>query len=273
MFDDLQKNPKNQQGDDLNKTQISVQPDPADVPNQIEKIAEGQGPETQAVLTQEQPADRGPGMPEDIFAESEPSMAGEAPKPDILQPKEPPTREEQAMVMAKEEEQIKKINLKKMIILVGVALALIVIGAGGYFGYSYFLNSDGSGLGTEPIIIDELEDITPELVQPVVETAPAIVEPTQKPTPTPVPVPPKPKPVPPSDTDQDGLTDEEERRLGTNINSIDSDNDGLFDREEVEVYNTDPMNPDSDGDTYLDGQEVEAGYNPSGAGKLFDRKQ
>lgn len=74
----------------------------------------------------------------------------------------------------------------------------------------------------------------------------------------------------PKDSDQDGLTDDEEKVLGTNPNDPDSDHDGLFDREEVKVYKTDPLNPDTDGDTYSDGAEVKSGYNPSGAGKLYE---
>jgi hypothetical protein len=76
----------------------------------------------------------------------------------------------------------------------------------------------------------------------------------------------------PIDTDQDGLTDEEEIGLGTNPNLNDTDNDGLFDREEVRVYKTNPINPDTDGDGYKDGEEVEKGYNPNGAGKLYEIK-
>ena len=72
-----------------------------------------------------------------------------------------------------------------------------------------------------------------------------------------------------TDTDQDGLTDQVELELGTDLSSADSDADGLFDREEVEVYFTDPLNPDTDGDTYSDGMEVEGGYNPNGPGKLL----
>lgn len=72
------------------------------------------------------------------------------------------------------------------------------------------------------------------------------------------------------DTDSDGLSNEEERILGTDINNPDTDGDGLFDREEVKVYGTDPLNPDTDGDGYLDGIEVRAGYNPKGPGKLLD---
>ncbi|MCX6785420.1 MAG: hypothetical protein NTZ18_01040 [Candidatus Komeilibacteria bacterium] len=71
------------------------------------------------------------------------------------------------------------------------------------------------------------------------------------------------------DSDGDGLTNVEEQALGTNPNSADSDNDGLSDREEVKVYKTDPLNPDTDSDGYLDGAEVKAGYNPNGTGKLL----
>lgn len=86
-------------------------------------------------------------------------------------------------------------------------------------------------------------------------------------------IPLEPQPIPPKDTDQDGLTDEEEMNFGTDINSIDTDKDGLFDRDEIKVYKTDPLNPDTDGDGYLDGIEVKAGYNPSGAGRLYEIKK
>ncbi len=49
--------------------------------------------------------------------------------------------------------------------------------------------------------------------------------------------------------------------------TIDSDQDGLSDKDEV-LYNTDPADSDSDDDTYLDGQEVANGYNPLGSGLL-----
>jgi hypothetical protein len=43
---------------------------------------------------------------------------------------------------------------------------------------------------------------------------------------------------------------------------IDSDLDGLTDQAEIQVYKTDPNNPDTDGDGYFDGAEVLAGSNP-----------
>ena len=64
------------------------------------------------------------------------------------------------------------------------------------------------------------------------------------------------------DSDHDGLTNAEERDLGTNINSLDTDQDGLFDKEEVKIYLTDPLNPDTDNDGILDGQEVKMGKDP-----------
>ncbi len=70
------------------------------------------------------------------------------------------------------------------------------------------------------------------------------------------------------DSDHDGLTDAEEKALGTDPNNPDTDGDGLTDGEEVNVYHTDPLNPDTDGDGYPDGVEVKNGYNPNGPGKL-----
>lgn len=45
---------------------------------------------------------------------------------------------------------------------------------------------------------------------------------------------------------------------------VDSDSDGLTDVEETLVYGTDPRLPDTDGDGFLDGNEVFHHYNPNG---------
>ena len=50
--------------------------------------------------------------------------------------------------------------------------------------------------------------------------------------------------------------------------NMDLDDDLLLGYEEINIYNTDPNNPDTDGDGYLDGEEVMKGYNPLGEGKL-----
>jgi len=58
------------------------------------------------------------------------------------------------------------------------------------------------------------------------------------------------------DLDGDGLSNADEYTRGCYPNVVDSDIDGLSDGDEVDVYNTEPMNPDSDGDGLNDGLEV-----------------
>lgn len=66
-----------------------------------------------------------------------------------------------------------------------------------------------------------------------------------------------------SDPDGDGLTNAEERELGTGVGIADSDGDGLEDGEEVHEHGTDPLEPDTDLDGFEDGEEVEAGTDPT----------
>lgn len=54
------------------------------------------------------------------------------------------------------------------------------------------------------------------------------------------------------DSDGDGLTDDEERRLGTNPFNPDTDGDGIPDGDEV-ALGTDPLRADTDGDGIIDG--------------------
>ena len=74
-----------------------------------------------------------------------------------------------------------------------------------------------------------------------------------------------------ADSDEDGFTDGEEVSGGTDpldsdstpdSTSMDSDSDGLYDADEIDVYGTDPSNPDTDGDGVDDGQEVYDGTDP-----------
>lgn len=72
-----------------------------------------------------------------------------------------------------------------------------------------------------------------------------------------------------ADTDGDGLTDGQEVKVyKTDPKNFDTDSDGLTDGDEIKVYKTDPLKKDTDGDGFSDGQEVQSGYNPLGAGKL-----
>mgnify|MGYP001558232854 CR=1 FL=1 len=74
----------------------------------------------------------------------------------------------------------------------------------------------------------------------------------------------------PIDTDSDNLTDSREKELGTNPNDFDTDNDEVSDGDEVLVWKSDPLKPDTDGDGFLDGAEIKNGYNPIGPGKIFE---
>ncbi len=58
------------------------------------------------------------------------------------------------------------------------------------------------------------------------------------------------------DIDGDGLTNEEERALGTDPYNPDTDGDGLTDGEEVHVYHTNPLKKDTDDDGLTDKEEI-----------------
>ncbi|HWK80917.1 MAG TPA: hypothetical protein VNP95_09110 [Thermomicrobiales bacterium] len=96
-------------------------------------------------------------------------------------------------------------------------------------------------------------------------TATATPAPTETPAPTNTPEPtaaasptasPTEDPASAIDTDGDGLSDAEEARLGTDPANPDSDDDGINDGNEVNVYKSDPLNLDTDGDTLYDGGEL-----------------
>lgn len=76
--------------------------------------------------------------------------------------------------------------------------------------------------------------------------APINVPPTITPTPTPEPTP-TPTPEPPKKPEP----------------GIDSDSDGLSDVEELRLYGTLVLNPDTDADSFLDGNEIFHLYDPS----------
>ncbi len=59
-----------------------------------------------------------------------------------------------------------------------------------------------------------------------------------------------------ADYDNDGLTNTQEKDLGTDPRNPDTDGDGLLDGEEVKVYYTDPLKQDTDGDNLTDFDEV-----------------
>ena len=159
-------------------------------------------------------------------------------------------------------------KLFKIIIAV---IVVLVVGLAGYLVYSKFLKAPAETAPTVPT--DQKTEASPTAttsvpvepsgsfveVPPILGVnAPAAATTTEIATST----------IPTSlvDSDSDGLTDAQEKAAGTNINIIDTDNDGLSDYEEVEIYKTNPLSADTDGDGYLDGAEVNSGYDPNVAG-------
>lgn len=64
------------------------------------------------------------------------------------------------------------------------------------------------------------------------------------------------------DADYDGLSNDEEQKLGTDPDMADTDKDGLKDWTEIKIYATDPLKADTDGDGVKDGAEVLRGSDP-----------
>ncbi len=215
-------------------------------------------------------------MAEDIFAEVDKEVGEQVieslnhnkERPESLQPKNIATINEAESAVAASLQENKGNVLKKIIF---VLLGILVLGGivyGGFWSYNNLYKQ--SDIVVEEEFLPAQDDAikkteTSPNNKNINNTANNIKDNnSQQPN-----ISHKPK-IEIQDTDQDGLSDQEERALGTNVYNIDSDNDGLFDREEVKTYKTDPLNPDTDGDGYKDGEEVKNGYNPLGKGKLYE---
>ena len=215
----------------------SVSPRPTPPPPPPPAQSFGREPEDiLAAVEKEERATRGPDLPA-------PSLKVVAAKPPVEKPEA--------------QEPVLKRGRKVIMLLAGGLIALAVLGAAGWYAYSLYLESQSlqppadnqvpvqpaSGLGQQPA-----------------PTPPDTAQPGAVPTP----------PPPPVDSDSDGLSDQEEALYGSDPAIVDTDDDGLTDRDEAVVFKTDPNNPDTDGDTYLDGDEVRNGYDPKGSGKILD---
>lgn len=64
------------------------------------------------------------------------------------------------------------------------------------------------------------------------------------------------RPPGPPDADRDGLSDKQEKRLGTKVDVADSDGDRIPDGQEVNRYKTDPVLTDTDADGISDAREI-----------------
>lgn len=197
--------------------------------------------------------------PSDMFASVD--------QPASVTPAEGPTQPQSpgAGYTFEEDEEPKPWYMQKkfIVLLLGVVLLLIVIIFGVQFALRFFAPAPASV--TAPATLQPTEALVPEAPAPETpstEEEAVPEQPTEQTTPTT-------EEAGGADTDSDGLTDSEEQTLGTNITLTDTDGDELSDREEFRVFGTDPLKPDTDGDTYLDGAEVKNGYNPKGEGTLF----
>ena len=142
--------------------------------------------------------------------------------------------------------------------VLGAAVGIVALGAvgfGGWYLYSRVLKgspeSSVKDESTTTLPVVTIPTATPEVTLPIASSTTPVLTGDM------------------TDTDHDGLTDEEEKKYGTDLTKTDTDNDGLSDFDEIKVWSTNPTNPDTDGDSYKDSDEVKNGYNPHGPGKLF----
>lgn len=202
------------------------------------------------------------GEPSDMFEAAEPvaNRSESSPQPSEPSPMAPspalPGAVPQPMLEARTEPRIAPLapvtperssGVGVFLVIFGVLfLILVVLGVSAFFAYRAFILAPEEEPTEVPLIVIPEDEPEPpiEVEEPIVSTT--------------------------LDTDNDGLTDAEEARYGTDAERADTDNDGLPDKDEVQKYGTDPIDPDTDGDTFLDGVEVISGYDPKGPGKLVD---
>jgi len=134
---------------------------------------------------------------------------------------------------------------KRIIILLFITCILILL----VFGARKFFQNTGSG--------DMLPDTKESSTQTISTTTERVYSTTREAPPS-----------PPGDIDADGLLDDEERVLGTSLVNADTDRDGISDKDERDIWHTDPTKKDTDGDGFADLIEIMNGYNPSGEGLL-----
>ena len=194
--------------------------------------------------------------------------------PRITVPPMPPTQGPEAAVSRPDIYTVKEPVLARGIITVlAIVVILGILGGGGWWVYNKFIKSGTDTttnvvLPTEETLPAEEPIVAPEEVLPAVAETPAEGGAEQD-----VGAEVKDQQAlfgEPIDKDGDGLDDTKEVELGTDPNNWDTDGDELSDGDEVLVWKTNPLNPDTDGDKYSDGMEVKGGYNPNGAGKIFE---
>ena len=199
---------------------------------------------------------------EDIFKES----GGEDPDQNVLRPDAKPTGDSGTAkgapavppvmpgpVAASGEPAKKGGPLKKFLLVLIIVIVVLFLLIGGYMVYSTYLRDNQNSGPAENNVNQTIENspsVTNQTNAPVNQEPVEVIE----------------------DKDGDGLSDQEEKELGSDPKLSDSDQDDLFDLEEVRVYKTDPTNPDTDKDGFQDGEEVYNGFDPNGPGELRSLK-
>jgi hypothetical protein len=119
-----------------------------------------------------------------------------------------------------------------------------------------------SGPADERVVL--CTDLSPgrgvTVVEPGVEPAPVVRDVAPPPATAPDAAPPPETTdmavASPTDQDADNMADELEPGLGLDPTNPDTDDDGVADGDEPNIYGTDPLNPDTDGDGASDGEEL-----------------
>jgi hypothetical protein len=189
------------------------------------------------------------GSIEDIFADAEVPTSAIQPASKVTPPPMSSLSPISSPMAAPRINELTFTNQSESRWLLVVAAAIILVGviAGGYWWWT----SQQKETSKETVIVNN--SLPTENQPPATNSNIVTEQPTQA-----------------IDTDGDGLTDAEERQLGTDPLKPDTDTDGLMDGEEVKVYHTNPLAADSDGDGYIDSVEIKNGFNPNGPGRLPD---
>ncbi|HLD60637.1 MAG TPA: hypothetical protein VJA27_00690 [Patescibacteria group bacterium] len=128
---------------------------------------------------------------------------------------------------------------KKLLVLVSIIALLVGAGFLGWWGWKKITTSHQTSNGQQTLSEQEKQKIAErESINKTMET------------------------IEKKDADFDGLSNDEEKRLGTNPEVADTDSDGLLDTYEVQKFKTNPRAADTDGDGMTDGNEVGKGLNP-----------
>jgi hypothetical protein len=139
----------------------------------------------------------------------------------------------------------------KMILM--ILAGFVVLGGIGFAAW-YFLIRQEAPSAVVPAPTAVTPSVVPSQPEPVVEVPP-VVPVTEPPAGSDIPL--------PTDT-VDTTTPAVQTPVVTATPGLDRDSDGLTDAEEA-LFGTNPLSPDTDGDTYQDGAEVLGGYDPTAA--------